>query len=80
MTGSLSVTIEDNGLGFAAEEADNIYELFYKNHKEQKLKGSGVGLAIARRIMILHGGYIIAESKVNEGSKFTCIFPFDGKS
>jgi signal transduction histidine kinase len=70
----LAVSIEDNGLGFADEEVEEIFQLFYKNHKERKLKGSGVGLAVAKRIMSVHGGYIAAESKVDLGSKFTCTF------
>ena len=70
--GFLAVHIEDKGIGL--EETENIFNLFYKNHYSRKLRGSGVGLAVARKIMNIHEGRIVAESSPS-GSKFTVYFP-----
>jgi PAS domain S-box-containing protein len=72
----LAVSIEDNGIGIDASETEKVFELFYKNHYNKKLKGSGVGLAIARKIMELHNGYIDIGPGTNEkGTRVTCYFP-----
>jgi hypothetical protein len=67
--------IEDNGIGFDPTAGEEIFELFYKNHHNRRLRGSGVGLAVARKIMNIHNGFITAESKPGHGSVFTCYFP-----
>jgi PAS domain S-box-containing protein len=71
----LTICIEDNGIGIDSLETEKIFELFYKNHYDRKLRGSGVGLALARKIMNVHSGFITAESTLNTGSRFTCYFP-----
>jgi signal transduction histidine kinase len=72
--GSKAITVEDNGMGFDPTETEKLFELFYKNHRDKKLKGSGVGLAVARKIMSMHKGYLQAEA-LEEGARFTCYFP-----
>jgi PAS domain S-box-containing protein len=72
----LAVSIEDNGIGVDPSEKENVFDLFFKNHYNRKLKGSGVGLAIAKKIMELHNGYIGVEPKaVEQGTVVTCYFP-----
>ena len=65
--------IADNGLGFASDEAETIFESYRRLHS--KLPGSGMGLAIARRIIERHGGKIWAVSQPGEGAKFLFTLP-----
>ena len=69
------ISISDNGIGFPEEESKKIFEMFYQLHDRGKYKGSGTGLAICKKIMEMHGGFIIAESTPGEGSFFHCYFP-----
>jgi len=69
------ISIADNGIGFPREESEKIFEMFYQLHEKGKYKGSGVGLAICKKIMELHGGFIIAEGMPVEGASFHCYFP-----
>jgi len=64
----------DNGIGFDMNYVDEIFNLFYRLHETREFKGTGVGLAICKKIMERHGGFIEAKSGTN-GSTFTCNFP-----
>ena len=68
------VTITDNGIGFDKADAERIFKMFEKLNPAGTYKGSGTGLAIARKIMEAHDGFIRAESNGN-GSSFHCYFP-----
>ena len=67
------ITVTDNGIGF--EFTDKIFGLFAQLHHEVKHKGSGMGLAICKKIMEMHSGYIIAEAVPGNGASFHCFFP-----
>ena len=67
----LSVT--DNGIGFNEEDKERMFQMFEKLH-DKSFKGSGMGLAIARKIMEVHEGFITAENHEAGGSTFTCYF------
>lgn len=69
----LQIVVEDNGMGISAYDLKFIFDRFYRsNRKEMKNKvGFGLGLTYVKSIVEDHGGTIIAESKLNEGSKFT---------
>jgi signal transduction histidine kinase len=69
------LSVSDNGTGFTESEAEHIFELFHGLRSENKGKGSGVGLAICRKIMELHGGFITAEAVRAVGATFNCYFP-----
>ena len=69
------ISVIDNGLGFPGEEAENIFTIFYQLQEKGKYRGSGIGLAICKKIMELHGGYIIASGQPGEGATFRCFFP-----
>ncbi len=69
------ITIADNGIGFHQEESEKIFEMFYQLHETTKYKGSGVGLAICKKIMEMHGGFMTAESIPGDGATFHCFFP-----
>lgn len=69
------VTISDNGIGVHPADAENIFNVFKKLHAPGTYKGSGMGLAIARKIMDVHNGFIKVESQPGAGSSFHCFFP-----
>jgi two-component system heavy metal sensor histidine kinase CusS len=74
---SLTVCIQDNGIGIEASELHNIFERFYRTPgaKQQDNRGSGLGLAIAKSIMDLHGGIIDVQSELGIGTTVTFKFP-----
>jgi len=69
------ISITDNGSGFAQDNREKIFELFSKLHDKDHQKGSGIGLAICKKIMEMHGGFILADSRPDEGASFHCYFP-----
>lgn len=68
-------TFTDQGIGFEQASAEDIFLIFHRLHQKGMYKGSGIGLAICRKIMDIHGGFIIAESIPGEGAQFHCYFP-----
>lgn len=70
-----TISIEDNGIGFDQEYTDKIFMVFQRLHDKQHYEGTGIGLAICKRIIQNHGGYICASSAKNKGSVFTVYFP-----
>lgn len=62
--------VRDKGAGFDAAQADKLFKPFSRLHTAQQFEGTGVGLATVARIVRLHGGEIIAESKPGEGAVF----------
>lgn len=71
----VDITISDNGIGFSQQYAEQIFEVFKRLHTRQVYQGSGIGLALCRRIVINHQGDIFAEGKENNGSVFHVILP-----
>lgn len=69
------ITIKDNGIGFNERFAQTIFLLFHRLHSKDAYEGTGIGLAIAKKIIEKHHGLISAHSKENEGSTFTIILP-----
>jgi len=67
------ISIIDNGIGFEQKDAENIFTVF--NQLNDKFKGSGVGLAICKKIMVVHNGFITADSVPGKGTTFDCFFP-----
>ena len=70
-----AVTISDNGNGFDPADREKIFGISYQGLDKMKYRSSGAGLAIVKRIMEIHGGFIMADSIPGEGSTFTCYFP-----
>lgn len=69
------ISIADNGIGFEKEYAEMIFDIFKRLHSNSKFEGSGIGLAICRKIATRHGGYIFADSTPGKGSVFSVAIP-----
>ena len=74
---SVQVSVADEGIGIPMEELPNIYNRFYQvdGSSRRRFGGQGLGLAIAKRIVELHGGAIVAESEVGRGTTFHITLP-----
>lgn len=72
------ISIEDNGIGFKQEYAERIFELFQRLHGRSEYEGTGVGLAICRKIVQNHHGAVKAHGQPGVGATFTIFLPFPG--
>ncbi len=72
---SYKITVEDNGIGFDNRYAEKILKPFGRAHDKIKYPGSGIGLALCKRILAAHRSEIYVESTINVGSKFSFILP-----
>jgi PAS domain S-box-containing protein len=72
------IVVEDNGIGFDNSMSERIFQPFVRMHSHTEYKGSGIGLAICRKIVERHGGRITAESRPGEGSMFVVTIQSDG--
>jgi len=69
------ITVTDNGIGFESKFSETIFNIFMRLHGATEYKGSGVGLALCKKIMQAHNGAIEASSELHIGSVFTLYFP-----
>ncbi len=69
------IIIADNGIGFEVKYTDQIFEVFKRLHTRDIYPGSGIGLALCRRIVSNHGGHLYAESEPGKGTAFHLILP-----
>jgi PAS domain S-box-containing protein len=69
------ISVKDNGIGFEKQYADQIFEIFKRLHGRKSYPGSGIGLALCRRIVSNHGGVLVTESTPGVGSVFWLILP-----
>ncbi len=78
---SVSIIIKDNGIGIAREFYGKIFETFYRveTGNVQSVRGFGIGLSYAKKIVDAHGGSISVKSDPDNGSEFLLTFPIEGK-
>ena len=69
------IVVRDNGIGFDEKYLDRIFQMFQRLHGRGEYEGTGVGLAICRKIAERHGGAITATSRVGEGAAFVVTIP-----
>lgn len=69
------ITIIDNGIGFSTEHSDKIFEVFQRLHQKSEYSGTGIGLAICKKIVENHHGFIYATSELGKGSAFIFYLP-----
>jgi light-regulated signal transduction histidine kinase (bacteriophytochrome) len=70
-----TITVTDNGIGFNEKHAGKIFRMFVRLHGRAEYEGSGIGLAICRKIVERHGGTIAATSTPGQGATFTVTLP-----
>jgi two-component system CheB/CheR fusion protein len=69
------VSVTDNGIGFDDKFRDRIFDLFQRLNTKDRYEGSGIGLAVAKRLMERAGGAIRVRSREGEGSEFVLVLP-----
>lgn len=75
-----TVTVQDNGIGFEEKYLDRIFKIFQRLHGRFEYEGTGIGLAICRRIVERHGGTLTARSAPGEGATFIAELPLQQNS
>ena len=71
----MRLSVEDNGIGIAAEDIAKVFDRFYRAERSRTKNGTGLGLSLTKEIAEFHKGSISVESCLGEGSTFSLIFP-----
>ena len=72
-----TIRVSDNGIGIATEFQDRIFEMFKRLHRHDEIEGTGMGLALVKKIIQQAGGSIEVESEEHQGATFTFTWPVD---
>ena len=76
----LNVSVSDTGHGIAPEDLPNIFQRFYRvTGTEDQVKGTGLGLCVAKQIVEMHGGEMTVESQVGVGTTFSFTLPIEAE-
>jgi signal transduction histidine kinase len=73
--GVVEVSVADNGIGFDEQDLERILKPFQRLHTQDEYPGSGIGLAVCRRIVQRHGGTLTAYSRPGQGATFVFTLP-----
>lgn len=73
---AFQITVTDNGIGFDEKYLDRIFTIFQRLHGRHEYEGTGIGLAVCRKIVDRHGGIISATSEPGKGARFIVTLPF----
>ena len=71
------ITVKDNGIGFDEQYKDRIFLVFQRLHDKNTIAGTGIGLAIVKKIVENHNGIITASSQPGNGARFDIYLPID---
>jgi signal transduction histidine kinase len=76
------IDVADTGIGIKPEEAERVFDKFYRSDdpRVEKITGTGLGLTLAREVIRLHGGDVTVQSELNHGSTFTATFPVSAEA
>ena len=74
--GACHISVSDNGIGFDKQYSERIFGVFQKLHSKDKYEGTGIGLAIVKKIVDNHKGLITVDSKLGKGTTFHIYLPF----
>lgn len=74
------IILQDNGIGFSPAQSEMIFKTFTRLHSKDEFEGTGLGLALCKKIAERHNGKITASGKVNEGATFTITLPVSEKA
>lgn len=79
---SISISVEDTGIGIAESELPKIFDRFYRcqDKRVSELEGNGLGLAFSMEVARLHNGELKVDSQLDRGSRFTLVLPMKAKS
>lgn len=69
------IVFADNGIGFDQQYAEQVFSIFQRLHSSDKYAGTGIGLALCKKIVENHGGYITVKSEQGKGTSFLIYFP-----
>ncbi len=70
-----TIAVKDNGIGLNTAYSDKIFQMFQRLHSKEKYQGTGIGLALVKRIVERHGGRIRVESEEGKGATFLFTIP-----
>ena len=69
------IYVQDNGIGFDQKYAEQIFGMFQRLHSNKEIEGTGIGLALCKKIVDEHKGFISARGEINKGSTFVVSLP-----